>query len=176
MRKKPSFRNLIGVLAHRPHAYARLSGSKEYPHLTGNVWFYQTEWGVLTAVSVAGLPRQSATGSHRIFGFHIHSGTQCSGTETDLFADVLTHYNPDDLSHPYHAGDLPPLFENRGYAFQVFLTDRFTVREILHRTVIIHDSPDDFTSQPAGNAGKKIACGQITPCSERGRNLLEKQR
>ena len=98
MRKKTSFRNLIAVLAHRPHACARLSGSKEYPHLTGNVWFYQTEWGVLTAVSVAGLPRQSATGSHRIFGFHIHSGTQCSGTETDLFADVLTHYNPDDQS------------------------------------------------------------------------------
>ena len=42
-----------------------------------------------------------------------------------------------------------------------FLTNRFRVEEILGKTVIIHDSPDDFTSQPAGNAGKKIACGMI---------------
>ena len=56
---------------------------------------------------------------------------------------------------------MPPLIANNGYAIQAFLTDRFTVREILGKTVIIHDSADDFTSQPAGNAGARIACGVI---------------
>lgn len=62
---------------------------------------------------------------------------------------------------------MPPLFSNRGYAFQAFLTDRFTVLEILGRTVIIHDGTDDFTSQPAGNAGARIACGVIRKAGSR---------
>ena len=40
-------------------------------------------------------------------------------------------------------------------------TDRFSVNEIIGRTVVIHSDPDDFHTQPAGNAGKKIACGVI---------------
>jgi Cu-Zn family superoxide dismutase len=56
---------------------------------------------------------------------------------------------------------MPPLFGNQGYAFLMFLTDRFTAREIIGKTVIIHDKPDDFTTQPAGNSGNKIACGVI---------------
>ena len=38
-------------------------------------------------------------------------------------------------------------------------TDRFSVDEIIGRTVVIHSGPDDFRTQPAGNAGKTIACG-----------------
>jgi len=41
------------------------------------------------------------------------------------------------------------------------LSDRFCVKEIIGRTVIIHSSPDDFYTQPSGNAGTKIACGVI---------------
>ena len=75
--------------------------------------------------------------------------------------DALTHYNPRGCPHPAHAGDFPPLLANRSYALQVFLTDRVTLSEIIGRTVIIHAEPDDFTTQPGGSAGKKIACGQI---------------
>jgi len=64
-------------------------------------------------------------------------------------------------AHPHHAGDLPPLFGNNGYALSMFLTTRFSVSEIIGRTVILHSAPDDFTSQPAGNSGVKIACGVI---------------
>ena len=41
------------------------------------------------------------------------------------------------------------------------VTDRFTISDIIGRTVVIHKSPDDFTTQPSGNAGAKIACGEI---------------
>ena len=98
-----------------------------------------------------------------IFAFHIHSGGQCSGNEKAPFANALAHYDRDDCPHPAHAGDLPPLFENQGYAFQMFLTGRFSLCEVIGKTVIIHSGPDDFTSQPSGNAGSKIACGQIRP-------------
>lgn len=40
-------------------------------------------------------------------------------------------------------------------------TDRFYVDEIIGKTVIVHEDPDDFHTQPSGNAGKKIACGVI---------------
>lgn len=62
---------------------------------------------------------------------------------------------------PYHAGDLPPLFGNQGYAFSAFVTDRFAVREIVEKTIIIHSKPDDFKTQPSGDSGEKMACGKI---------------
>ena len=61
----------------------------------------------------------------------------------------------------YHAGDMPPLFGTDRFAFSAFLTDRFSAEEGIGKTVIIHDSPDDFTTQPSGNSGVKIACGVI---------------
>jgi Cu-Zn family superoxide dismutase len=56
---------------------------------------------------------------------------------------------------------MPPLFAGTGRAFLAFFTDRFTVDEIIGRTVVVHAKPDDFTTQPSGNSGSKIACGQI---------------
>jgi Cu-Zn family superoxide dismutase len=41
------------------------------------------------------------------------------------------------------------------------VTDRFTLPEVIGRTLVIHSGADDFRSQPAGNAGTKIACGVI---------------
>lgn len=153
--------NLLYTLRQRPQAWAEILGSEAYPDLTGSARFYQTRWGVLIAVEVCGLPSPAGACESPIFAFHIHEGDACTGNEKDPFADVGAHYNPGDCPHPHHAGDLPPLFGNCGYAFQVFLTDRFSLREVVGRTVIIHEGPDDFTSQPAGNAGRKIACGEI---------------
>lgn len=45
----------------------------------------------------------------------------------------------------------------------VFSTERFQVHEVIGKTVIVHEKPDDFVSQPSGNAGQKIACGEILP-------------
>ena len=76
-------------------------------------------------------------------------------------SDAKAHYNPDNCEHPYHAGDMPPIFGNNGYAFSIFLTNRFCTDEIIGKTVIIHLQPDDFHSQPSGDSGAKIACGEI---------------
>ena len=77
------------------------------------------------------------------------------------FSDTGGHYNPDARDHPRHAGDLPPLLSMAGRAFLAVETGRFTPCEVVGRTVVIHGSADDFHTQPAGNAGKKIACGVI---------------
>ncbi len=144
-----------------PDAIAEISGSPEYPDIHGKVRFYQTDKGVLVSAEVGGLPVSSSDCSNDIFAFHIHSGTSCTGNATDPFANTLTHYNPKNCPHPYHAGDLPPLISNNGYAWMKVLTNRFSVTDILGKTILIHSAPDDFTTQPAGNAGTKIACGVI---------------
>ncbi|MBR1884477.1 MAG: superoxide dismutase family protein, partial [Clostridia bacterium] len=41
------------------------------------------------------------------------------------------------------------------------LVDKFKINDIIGKTVIIHDGTDDFKTQPSGNAGSKIACGEI---------------
>ena len=155
--------NISSLLARRPQALAVIKGSSSYPNIRGQVYFYQINGGVVVVAKVTGLPYEKEKCKNSIFGFHIHEGGECTGTEVDEFRNTKMHYNPKDCPHPYHAGDMPPLFGNDGTAFLAFLTDRFTVREVLGRTVVIHSSPDDFISQPSGNSGTKIACGVIKP-------------
>lgn len=145
----------------RPAAVANIRGSREYSTINGTVHFYQMPHGVIVIASVAGLPAGSGRCDDRIFAMHIHSGGSCMGNQNDPFPLTGSHFNPGNCPHPYHAGDLPPLFSNKGMAWCAFLTNRFQVREVLGKTVVIHASPDDFTSQPAGNSGEKIACGVI---------------
>lgn len=145
----------------REFASAHVRGSEKYPDLSGSVTFTQMRAGVLVTAEIRGLPAGEKRG-RGFFGFHIHSGGKCSGNAKDPFADALGHYDNADYPHPYHAGDLPPLLGNSGYAYMSVFTDRFTVREIIGKTVIIHSKPDDFTTQPSGNSGDRIACGQIT--------------
>ena len=149
----------------RPTAVARIRGSNQYPNICGMVRFSQTGQGVLVEAHISGLPEPEGPCCRPVFAFHIHTGACCTGSGNDPFADVGSQYNPDNCPHPRHAGDLPPLFGSGGHAFSVFLTDRFCVKDVIGRTVIIHGGPDDFTSQPAGNAGPKIACGEIRRCS-----------
>lgn len=153
--------HLLSVLRGRAQAVTDIAGSESYPDLSGTVRFYQTKDGVIVYAEISGLPHDALPCHGRIFGFHIHKGTDCGGDMADPFSDAVSHYDPSGCEHPYHAGDLPPLFGNSGYALCAFLTDRFSVDEVIGRTVIIHDRPDDFTTQPSGNSGTKIACGPI---------------
>ena len=153
--------NLTSVLRYRPQAIAVLRGSEQYLGIYGNVRFYRVGIGVMVAAQVSGLPSYNDRCQNPVFGFHIHEGESCTGNIDDPFADAGTHYNPYDCPHPYHAGDMPPLFAADGTAFSAFLTNRFSLREIIGKTVIIHSMPDDFRTQPGGNSGEKIACGKI---------------
>lgn len=147
----------------RANAAAVLTGSDKYPEIHGKVLFYQLNDGVLVRAEVSGLPKGNSPCESPVFAFHIHNGTACSGDLNDPFLNAGSHFNPDGCPHPYHAGDLPPLFGANGRAFSAFLTDRFEVSEVLGKPLIIHSHPDDFMTQPSGNAGEKIACGIITP-------------
>ena len=159
--------HLLSVLRSRPQAAANITGSESFPDISGNVRFYQTNQGVIVWAEITGLPQGTLPCQERVFGFHIHKGTECSGNMSDPFADAMSHYDPDSCEHPYHAGDLPPLFGNGGQALSLFLTNRFSVDEVIGKTIIIHDHPDDFTTQPSGNSGSKIACGVIRRTSGR---------
>ncbi len=148
------------MIYNKNSAIAEVNGSVEYPEIHGYVSFDETNKGVMVTAAVKGLPYGKDCKSG-IFGLHIHDGTSCTGNSTDPFADANGHYNPKNCPHPYHAGDLPPLFGNKGSAYMSVITDRFTVKEIINHVVIIHKNPDDFTTQPSGNSGEKIACGKI---------------
>ena len=136
---------------------AQITGGVDAPRLSGCVKFYQEGGCVLIVAIISGLP-ESEPG---FFGFHIHQGNTCAG---DVFSGTGSHYNPVEQAHPEHAGDLPPLLGCNGNAYLSVRSDRFSVKEIIGRTVVIHSNPDDFHSQPAGNAGRKIACGVIQKC------------
>ena len=138
-----------------PDAIAYITGGQDDKPLMGEVEFFQKTNGVLVVAHISGLPTDSASG---FFSLHIHQGDSCSG---EGFSETGGHYNPDGTPHPQHAGDLPPLLQSNGNAYLAVLTDRFCVRDVIGRTVVIHDGPDDFRTQPAGNAGTKIACGVI---------------
>ena len=155
------FPPLYRLLEQPPQGWAQVKGSAQHPDVLGRVRFYQTAYGVVVIAEFTGLPVAEKACAEPIFAFHIHEGFSCTGDASDPFADVGAHYNPQGCEHPYHAGDLVPLFGARGYAYAVFLTDRFTVREVIGKAVILHRGRDDFTTQPSKNAGEKMACGEI---------------
>lgn len=156
-----NIRNYAAMLTQIPCLSAEIKGSGKYPDIHGTVRFYQARNGVLICAEVSGLPYTNEACRSRVFAFHIHEGSMCEGDNHDPFSETKAHYNPAGCSHPFHSGDLSPLFGNRGYAFSVFLTDRFSLSELTGKTVVIHENPDDFTTQPSGNAGEKLACGVI---------------
>ena len=143
-------------------AKAIIKGGSAYPNINGEVFFEETANGVMVTAKIDGLPRAQNTCQGAFFGFHVHSGTSCSGTSADEFANAGIHYSKFNCPHPFHSGDLPPLLENNGYSYMQVLVNKFRVRDIIGKVIIIHDMPDDFTSQPSGNSGQKIACGRIT--------------
>lgn len=142
-------------------AYAVIRGGETYPDIKGQMMLRTTAQGVVVSVTVTGLPKKNSPCGGAFLGFHIHEGGSCTKRGSEPFADTGSHYDTDGCTHPYHAGDMPPLLNAGGMASMSFLTDRFTVGDVIGKTVVIHSGPDDFTTQPAGNSGMKIACGVI---------------
>lgn len=137
-----------------PKATATIRGGEVYPNLKGVVRLFRSSDGTILEAEVTGLPETDT----EFFALHIHEGESCLGKD---FTETGSHWNPGKTVHPKHAGDLPPLLSNHGRAYMMVFTDRFFIEEVIGKTVIIHSGPDDFRTQPSGNAGTKIACGVI---------------
>lgn len=147
-------------------AIAYLQGGPLAPRIRGTVTFRNVQGGTKITVEVSGLPRyQPATNGKQPVGphgFHIHEYGSCKvGDPANPFMAAGGHWNPNNQPHGNHAGDFPVLFSNSGFANMSFFTDKFTASEVIGKTIIIHESPDDYRTQPAGNAGRRLACGVI---------------
>lgn len=152
---------MIEKLNGEPEAYAEIAGTEEYPEIHGRVTFYDVYGGTVLMAEIYGLPDEASGDDGQFFGFHIHEGSICAGDATDLLKDTGGHYNPKGKEHPEHAGDLPSLLSTRGAAWMAVYTGRFHPEDVIGRTVVVHLHPDDMHTQPSGNSGTKIACGEI---------------
>ncbi len=102
-------------------------------------------------------------------GFHVHEMGDCSAADA---TSAKGHFNPASKPHGHHggterhAGDMPNLTADAsGTANLAAELSQLTLgndaNSIAGRSVVIHADPDDFKSQPAGNSGKRVACGVI---------------
>ncbi len=118
--------------------------------------------GLLIEVAASGLPPS------QWIAFHLHEGDSCD--PSDGFKSAGGHYAPDGHEHGFlaeggpHAGDMPNQYIGADGTLRAEIyNDRLGIGEgdIRGRTLIIHAGQDDYISQPAGDAGDRIACGVI---------------
>jgi Cu-Zn family superoxide dismutase len=166
----PSFGFLfvsVAVLAaQNPATTAKADLADSQGKKVGTAELTQTADGVKIALTVSGL----AAGQH---AFHIHNVGKCEGPD---FKSAGAHFNPYNKKHGLknpdgpHAGDMENIqvgSDGTGKAEivnkQVTLADG--PNSLFHEggtAFVIHASPDDNVTDPAGNAGARIACGAIT--------------
>lgn len=149
-------------------AVAYIQGGPLAPLIRGTVSFQDVPNGTMVYANIMGLPSyqpaangKSPVGPH---GFHLHESGDCTTDgQENPFSSAGGHWNPTYQPHGNHAGDFPVLFSNHGRAWMAFFTDKFNVNEIIGKSVIIHENPDDYRTQPTGNSGKRLACGVVQP-------------
>lgn len=136
----------------------------------GVVLFKELTDGVLIMADVSGLK----PGEH---GFHIHEFGDCSAPDA---ASAGGHFNPKHVNHgapvdlPRHVGDLGNITAdeqgNAHYQAVNHLMRMSGPESIIGHSVIVHESRDDYVSQPTGNAGARFACGVIVEKVEEDTN------
>lgn len=133
----------------------------------GEAILTESNQGVLITLNASKLP----PGSH---GFHIHEKGFCE--PENQFESAGAHFNPFQKKHGIlnpegpHAGDLPNIIvTNDGTVNQQLIAPLVTLKAGQQHSLlkpegtslIIHEKPDDYKTDPAGNAGKRIACAVI---------------
>ena len=148
------------IAAERPALMGEMRGSAAYPDIGGLIYAYLLDGALYIQAELTGLPPD------RVFGFHIHEGLICGETDSaEPFSAAQGHLSlcPEGTwcgRHPYHAGDLPPIFsDSAGYAAMEVYLGKANISDYSGKPIVLHSMPDDFKSQPAGNSGKRIACG-----------------
>jgi Cu-Zn family superoxide dismutase len=129
--------------------------------VSGTVTFTPVAGGLQVNAVLAGL----TPGEH---GFHIHEVGDCSAADA---SSAKGHFNPSSKEHGHHggsarhAGDMPNLIANAqgqaSFSAKIMGLELSGNTGILGRSVVIHADPDDYKSQPAGNSGKRVACGVV---------------
>ena len=131
--------------------------------VSGKATFQQAGNTVHVVAQVSGLT------PGREHGFHIHEAGDCSSGDG---MSAKGHFNPPGKPHGHpgsperHAGDMPALKADP-YGNAVLETDLDIVTvspgptSIVGRGLIVHADPDDYRTQPTGNAGARLACGVI---------------
>jgi Cu-Zn family superoxide dismutase len=129
---------------------------------SGSVTFVERMGKVVVMADVRGLAPNSE------HGFHIHEKGDCSSGDG---MSAGGHFNPDAKPHgpqggAHHAGDMPSLrADASGNAKASFMLDDVSVgpgaKSIVGRGLIVHKDPDDYKTQPTGNAGARLACAVI---------------
>ncbi len=144
-------------------AYAFLMGGENSAQSSGIAWFEEADDGkTRIRVRVDGLPAGE-------YAVHVHERGDCSD---DNFESAGGHFNPDNKKHgapdaeERHAGDLGNIkVEEDGLGEMELWSDKLRVKvsdySVVNRAVIVHEKPDDFKSQPSGNAGSRIMCGVV---------------
>jgi len=145
-----------------PSATAQLQPTRGNS-VTGKVSFTQKGDKVAVVANVSGLkPNQE-------HGFHVHEKGDCSSGDG---MSAAGHFNPNGSPHgrhtdqAHHAGDMPNLkADASGNASFTAELDAVSVSEgptsVVGRGLIVHAQPDDYKSQPVGNAGARLACAVI---------------
>jgi Cu-Zn family superoxide dismutase len=130
---------------------------------SGNVSFAQSGNKVLVSGEIRGLKPNTE------HGFHVHEKGDCSSGDG---MSAGGHFNPTGAPHGnhdlgmHHTGDLPSLkADASGVARFSFESSSITVgsgvTDIVGKGLIVHRDPDDYTTQPTGNAGPRVACAVI---------------
>jgi superoxide dismutase, Cu-Zn family len=125
---------------------------------------------VVVRADVAGLT------PNREHGFHVHEKGDCSAPDASSAGE---HLNPDAKPHGspqgvHHAGDLPSLKADASGVASVSFEVKGSLlgagaQDLMGKALVVHADPDDYSSQPAGNSGRRIACGVIaTPVKPGG--------
>ncbi|MCW5622756.1 MAG: superoxide dismutase family protein [Burkholderiales bacterium] len=150
-----------------PTAMAKLAPTKG-SQVSGTVAFAQQGSKVLVEARITGL----TPGLH---GFHIHERGNCTAADA---SSAGAHFNPHSSPHAgpgasvRHAGDLGNVeADANGVAVYRAEVDGISlgagVDSIIGRAVIVHEKVDDLTSQPAGDAGGRLACGLISKSEDK---------
>jgi superoxide dismutase, Cu-Zn family len=128
----------------------------------GTVTFTPGDDGMVVRVELTGL---DPGGTH---GFHIHEFGDCSAPDA---TSAGGHYDPTDMPHggpqdaERHVGDLGNLTaDESGRVSKEFVDPVISLdapHSIIGRSAVVHAGKDDFTTQPTGDSGDRIACGVV---------------
>ncbi len=142
--------------------------SRSDSHVTGKATFREANGKVTLNLEIDG----AEPGTHAV---HLHEKGDCSAPDG---ASAGGHWNPTHENHgkwgtaPFHRADIGNVEVGAdGKGSLTMTTDLWSIggtpeTDVVGKAIIVHAKADDFTTQPTGNAGGRVACGVVAPARE----------